>query len=405
MAKSIKQYFSGLSKNTFLIAFASLFSDIATEMLYPILPIFLTQNLKASGIIVGLIEGIAQATQNITQGFSGLLSDKIQKRKSIALVGYFLAAIAKPFMGIFTFWQGVLGARFVDRLSTGIRSAPRDAMISSSVLQTNRGKAFGLEGFADNLGAFLGPLVAIFLLVVIKTDLRLIFYVAFIPAILAFLMISCIKEIPVSAHKKSEVDISLKQFSHNYWKYLFTTAVFSLGNISSAFFILQTKDIGVSLVTTIFIYSGFNLVAAIVSYPAGFLSDRFGRKYILLVAFMIFTITYIGFALSNNIYIISMLFILYGLFQGIFRAVGKSLAIDLVPDRLHASGIGWYNTTIGLLGLMASIIAGLLWDNISHTATFLYGATFSVMGSIMLIWLVPSQKIAAINVKPDPLRN
>src|SRR6187399_56963 len=158
MFKLIKKYFTGISKNTVFLAFASLFSDIATEMLYPILPIFLIQSLKASGSVIGLIEGIAHATQNIVQGFSGWLSDKLKRYKLIALIGYFLAAIAKPMMGLSSSWQGVLSARFIDRFGTGIRSAPRDALIASSVAEKNRGKAFGLEGIGDNLGAFIGPL-------------------------------------------------------------------------------------------------------------------------------------------------------------------------------------------------------------------------------------------------------
>src|SRR5262245_61047812 len=188
------RYFAGLSRNTFLLAFASLFADISTEMLYPVLPIFLTQTLKANGSIVGLIEGIAQATQNIVQGFSGWLSDKTKKRKLIALTGYLLAAISKPLIGISTAWQGVLAARFLDRAATGTRSAPRDALIASSVSAENRGKAFGLEGIGDNLGAFLGPILAIFLLGILMIDIRHIFYLAVIPAMLAFCMILLVRE-------------------------------------------------------------------------------------------------------------------------------------------------------------------------------------------------------------------
>jgi MFS family permease len=151
------RYFTGLSRNTFLLALSSLFGDISTEMLVPILPTFLTQTLKASGSVIGLVEGIAGATQNIAQGLSGSLSDKLQRRKSIALVGYFLAAIGKPLMGIATMWQGVLCGRFVDRFGAGTRSAPRDALITSSVDEASRGRAFGLEGTGDNAGAFLGP--------------------------------------------------------------------------------------------------------------------------------------------------------------------------------------------------------------------------------------------------------
>lgn len=392
MAKYIKKYFSGLSKNTILLALASLFSDIATEMLYPILPIFLTQTLHATGSIVGLVEGIAQATQNIVQGFSGWLSDKMQQRKSIALIGYFLAAIAKPLMGVSAIWQGVLGARFLDRLGTGIRSAPRDALIASSVTEDHRGKAFGLEGIGDNLGAFLGPLLAVFLLIVIVVDIRLIFYLAFIPGFLAFCMIFFVKEKSNSVKAKSKLDISFRQFPKSYWKYLLVTALFGIGNSSNSFLILQTQNIGTSLIITVLIYAGFNLVAALISYPAGFLSDRLGRRNILLAAFIIFFVSYLGFALAHNIILITMLFIFYGLYQGIFRSVGKALAIDLIPDQLHASGIGWYTATIGLLELLASVVAGLLWDHINHAAVFFYGAVFSMVGSIMLVLLVPSTK-------------
>jgi sugar phosphate permease len=183
------RYFAGLSRNTFLLAFASLFADISTEMIYPILPIFLTQTLKASGSVVGLIEGITGATQNIIQGFSGALSDRLQRRKPVALAGYLLAALGKPLMGVAAAWQGVLAGRFLDRLGAGTRSAPRDALIAASVAEANRGRAFGLEGVGDNAGAFLGPLLAILLLLVWHLDIRLIFYLAVIPGLLAFLMV------------------------------------------------------------------------------------------------------------------------------------------------------------------------------------------------------------------------
>ncbi|WED43367.1 MFS transporter [Legionella cardiaca] len=389
--KSIKKYFSGLSRNTYLLAIASLFSDIATEMLYPVLPIFLSQTLHASGSIIGLIEGISQAAQNIVQGFSGWLSDKLRERKLIALTGYLLAAIAKPLIGVSTVWQGVLGARFLDRTGTGIRSAPRDALLASSVTRRHRGKAFGLEGIGDNLGAFLGPLVAVFLLVVMTVDIRFIFYLAFIPGFLAFCMILWVKESTLKIKAKSKLDINVRQFPRAYWLYLLATALFGMGNSSNAFLILQTQSIGTSLVTTTLIYAGFNLVAAFISYPSGFLSDRFGRKNILLGSFIIFAIVYLGFALTQSIEILAVLFIIYGLFQGIFRAVGKALAIDFLPEQLHASGIGWYNATIGLLELFASVVAGLLWDHLSHAIVFLYGAVFAIIGSMTLLWLVPSK--------------
>src|SRR5947199_2889119 len=183
----MKQSFAGLSRNSFLLAAASFFADTSTEMLYPVLPVFLTRTLRASGSIVGLVEGFAQAAQNIVQGFSGALSDRLQKRKGIALAGYFAAAIAKPLMGISTVWQGVFGARLLDRLGAGTRSAPRDALIASSVDKENRGRAFGLEGVGDNAGAFLGPMLAVFLLYSLHVGLRTIFYLPFAPGLFASL--------------------------------------------------------------------------------------------------------------------------------------------------------------------------------------------------------------------------
>jgi len=389
-AATAHRYFAGLSRNTFLLALASLFADISTEMLYPILPIFLTQTLKASGSVVGLVEGIAGATQNIVQGFSGALSDKLQRRKPIALVGYLLAAVAKPLMGVATVWQGVLGGRFLDRLGTGTRSAPRDALIASSVNEANRGRAFGLEGVGDNAGAFLGPLLAVLLLIVWHLDIRIIFYLAIIPGLLAFLMVLLVEERPVAVTAKSKIDVSLRRFPKAYWKYMLATALFGIGNSSNAFLILQTQDMGASLTTTILIYAAFNLVAALISYPAGYLSDRLGRRNILVLAFAIFLITYLGFALTRNVVLISLLFVFYGLYQGIFRSVGKALASDYVPQQLRASGVGWYSTIVGLSGLVASLIAGWLWDQVGHASVFFFGAAFAVVGGIALQMLVPA---------------
>lgn len=386
------RYFAGLSRNTFFLAFASFFADISTEMLYPVLPIFLTQTLRASGSVVGLVEGIAGATQNIVQGFSGWLSDRLQKRKPIALAGYVLAAVAKPLMGLATAWPGVLGGRFLDRLGAGARTPPRDALIAASVDEKDRGKAFGLEGVGDNAGAFLGPLIAVALLIALQLDIRWVFYLAIIPGLLAVLMILLVQERPTPATAKAKIDLSLGQFPKPYWKYLLATGLFGIGNSSNSFLILQTNDLGASLEATILIYAGFNLVAALISYPAGFLSDRWGRRNILLLAFLIFFVAYLGFALTRNIVLIAALFAGYGLYQGIFRSVGKALATDFVPDHLRASGLGWYNTTIGLLGLVASVVAGLLWDHVGHAAVFLYGAAFAIIGSIALLALLPAEQ-------------
>lgn len=393
-----KSYFSGLSKNTFLLALASLFGDISTEMLYPVLPIFLTVNLKASGSIIGIIEGIATATQYIIQGFSGSLSDKLQKRKGIALVGYILTALSKPLIGFATVWPGVLSARFLDRLGSGIRSAPRDALVAASADEKSRGKAFGLEGIGDNAGAFLGPIITIFLLFLFHVDIRMIFFLAIIPGILAVLMMFSIKEKKVVQNPNMKVETSLKKFPTAYWKYLLAIGIFGLGNSSNTFLILQTKNLGVPLEITILIYAFFNLAAAAISYPAGAISDKVGREHVLLIAFIIFIIAYLGFALTGNVFIIGGLFILYGLFQGIFRSVGKALATDFVPSHLRASGVGWYSTTVGLSGLVASIAAGLLWDKVGHQSVFYFGAAFAILGSFALLLLVSTKETEKTNL-------
>jgi MFS family permease len=392
MRRSFNQkYFSGLTTNTLLLAFASLFSDISTEMLYPILPIYLTQYLKATGSIVGIIEGIAQATQNIVQGFSGWLSDKLQRRKPIALVGYFLSAVSKPFIGLANTWRVVLAARFSDRLGAGSRSAPRDALIAESVAPEHRGKAFGLEGIGDNLGAFLGPLITVLLFFSLRFDIHTIFYLAIIPGLFAFSMILFVKEKKEKTSVKTKIELSIRQFPNAYWKYLLVTCLFGLGNSSNAFLILFIREKGVSLLNTILVYSFYNLVAALISYPAGSLSDKFGRKPVLLISFIIFVISYAGFALSLNVFLIGFLFVAYGLFQGIFRATGKSYASDFVPQHLRASSIGWYSSVVGLSGLIASLVAGQLWDKVSHSAVFIYGAASALVGILFLILLVPNK--------------
>lgn len=386
---------SGLSPNTFLLALASFFADISTEMQYPVLPTFLTQTLGANGTIVGLIDGCAQALQNIVQGFAGTLSDKLQRRKPIALCGYLTSAIAKPLTGLASSWPEAFGARCLDRLGAGSRSPPRDALIASSADETARGRAFGLEGVGDNAGAFVGPLLTVGLLYALHIHLRWVFYLTVIPGLMAFLMVLLVRERPVSAKAKAKLDVSLRRFPHGYWRYLLVTAVFCLGNSSNAFLILRTRDSGASLETTILVYAAFNLVAALISYPAGVLSDRFGRRNVLVGCFAIFPLAYLGFAVTSTFVVIAAMFVFYGLYQGMFRAVGKAFASDFVPEPLRASGIGWYSTTVGTLQLVASLVAGILWDQVGHGAVFYYGAAFGLIGLVALVAMIPDTSCAA----------
>jgi MFS family permease len=282
----------------------------------------------------------------------------------------------------------VLGARSLDRLAAGSRSAPRDALVAASASPQHRGRAFGLEGIGDNLGAFLGPLIAVALLGWFAIDMRTIFILALIPGLIAAVMILLVREAHVDVAASTRLDLNVGRFPTRYWKYLIATAIFGIGNSSNSFLILRTKDLGASLATTIVVYAFFNLVAALASYPAGYISDRWGRKNVLLFSFLVFLAVYAGFGLSSNVPLIVVLFVLYGVFQGTFRTVGKALATDFVPAGLRASGVGWYAATVGLSGLVASVVGGQLWTRVNPSATFLFGAAASLAGTIALQVLV-----------------
>jgi len=224
------------------------------------------------------------------------------------------------------------------------------------------------------------------------TGLRTIFYLALIPGLIAFILVLLVRERPTAVSAKARIDVSVRRLPREYWRYLRVTALFGLGASSNAFLILRTQEIGASLEMTILIYAGFNLVAALISYPAGSLSDRWGRRNVLLAAFIIFAVAYLGFALTTNIMLAAALFVGYGLYQGIFRSVGKAFATDFVPESLRASGVGWYGTTVGLLQLLASVVAGLLWDKVGHAAVFYYGAASALLGSVALIFMIPNRR-------------
>jgi len=219
---------------------------------------------------------------------------------------------------------------------------------------------------------------------------RPIFLLAAIPGLMAMLMVMLVREKRGGARAEVTLSAPLPRFPTAYRRYLLVSALFGLGNSSNAFLILQTRDIGASLQTTILIYAGFNLVAALASYPIGALSDRLGRRTMLALAFAVFAVSYAGFALTRNPAAVAGLFLLYGLFQGAFRTAGKAMAVDMAPARLRASGIGWYGTAVGLSGLVASLVAGLLWDRVGHPAVFAYGVVFALLGLAGLYLLVPA---------------
>ena len=381
----------GLPRSVVLLALTSLFGDVSSEMLYPVLPLFITRELAAPASVVGVIEGVAQATQNIVQAGSGWLADRLGRNKPVALTGYALAALAKPTIGLATVWPHVLAGRFVDRLGTGIRSAPRDALIAGAVDSSRRGAAFGLEGVGDNLGAVLGPLLAAALLYVLVVPLRSMFFIAFIPGTIAFLLVVLVRETPRPAGARPD-RLGLRALPSEYWRYLAAVAVFGVGNLSSAFAILRATDLGLPTEQTLLVYAAYNLVAALVSYPIGRLSDRFGRRRLLLAAFIVLALSFGGFAIASTGVAVALLFLLYGVYQGAFRSLGKALAVDLAPDTLRGSAVGLFGTVVGLAALVAGTVGGQLWDRAGPGATFAYGGAFAILGAALLAVVLPGQR-------------
>ena len=384
---------SGLTQDTYLLSFTSLFADISTEMLYPVLPIFVTRVLGASVGTLGGIEGVATATQYLVQGPSGWLSDRLSSRRPLAAAGYLVAALAKPLIGSSISWPQALAGRFVDRLGAGTRSAPRDAMIAGSAAGDAQGRAFGLEGLGDNLGAFIGPLLAGLLLFSVRLPIRSLFYLALLPGLLSFMLILLVRDRP-SRRQGAVVPGRARELPAAFWKYLLATGLFGLGNSTNALLILRAQNVGLSLETTILAYAGFNLCASLASYPSGYVSDRIGRKPTLVAGLTIFVIAYAGFAVGGSALFVGALFVLYGLFQGTYRATGKSLASDLSPGRLRGTGLGLYSATIGLTGLAASIVGGQLWDRLGPSATFWYGAALGLAGVVAVAVLVTGKQAA-----------
>ncbi len=377
-----------LPGSVYLLAVTSFFADVSTEMLYPVLPLFLTEELRAPRTAVGIVEGVAEATQNVVQGGSGWIADRMRRNKPIAVAGYALAALAKPTIGLATAWPSVLASRFGDRLGAGLRSAPRDALIAGSVDDARRGAAFGLEGVGDNLGAVVGPLLAAGLLYLLDVPLRSIFLLAFVPAALAVVLIASVRETgPERPAPRTRV--ALSALPPAYRRYLVPVAVFGLGNVSSAFIVLKAAEVGVPAELVILVYAGYNLAAALASYPAGRLSDAWGRARVMLATLALFVLAFGGLAVATNGVLVAVLFALYGVHRGAVRAAGKALAVDLAPVELRASSVGLYSAVLGLTAFVASAAAGVLWDRVGSATMFALAAGIGLVATLLFALLVP----------------
>jgi MFS family permease len=368
------------------LGLVALLADISSEMLYPITPIFLTSVLGASMASVGLIEGFAEAMASLLKTYSGAWSDRIAKRAPFVAFGYFLSALGKPLTGFAQTWTHVLIARAIDRTGKGLRTAPRDALLSEAVSEKVRGLAFGWHRAMDTLGAALGPLIALGFLTTNPQDLRKLYFWAFLPGLMAVGIAMLVRD-PKRERAATPPPIKLFKFgplTPDFRRYLSAWTLFSLVNSSDVFLLMKTKAAGVSLAEVILIYCFYNLVYAGFSPVFGGLSDRLGRARVLVFGLVIFAGVYLGFAAATARWQFWALFGVYGLYIAATDGVGKALAVDLVPAADKATGLGTLGTFTGLATIVASTIAGLLWDHCGPAAPVVYGT----VGSLVAAWML-----------------
>jgi MFS family permease len=357
-------------------------------MVYPILPVFLVNQLGASPVILGVIEGIAESLASLMKVFSGFCSDKIKRRKPFTIFGYFSSGVGKLFLYLSTSWQAVLAGRIIDRFGKGIRTAPRDAIIAESCVSGKRGQAFGLHRTMDTFGAIIGVILAYILVTHIKDPIREVFLISLIPAILGALFLFLVKE------KKAITKITAKKIKFE-WKtldkrlklFLIFSFIFTLGNSSNQFLLLRAKNLGNPLATVILLYLVYNIVYGISAYPASRLSDKIGRKKILVAGYFFYGVVYLGFAMSYSLEMLWILFGIYGLYIGFTEGVEKALVADIASSELKATAIGLHATLVGIGLFPASLLAGMLWKFFGPAAVFYFGGLIGIIASIGL-WFI-----------------
>jgi MFS family permease len=383
-----------MRKIIYRVGWISFFADLSSELLYPITPIFITTVLNASMTSLGVIEGVAELTASFLKGWAGQVSDRVGKRRTFVWAGYLISTLSKASIGLATSWVGVLIARSLDRVGKGVRTAPRDALIAESVPKEQLGFAFGIHRGMDTLGAVLGPLGALFLLERFGDgNLRMFYFLALIPGIFAVLLATRLPETVKRTREKPLDDQEEKprgrllELPRSYFVFMVGWALFSVANSSDAFLLLRTQGNGTSLRETILMYCLFNLVYALSSPMMGRLADRFGKFLTLKISLLVFASVYAGFGLGVSPW---LLFPLYGLFMGMSEGVGKALVAERVPaGRAHdlgATAQGFFGMVSGISALGASLIAGLLWDQVGPEAPFLYGAGGAMLSFIVFLF-------------------
>ena len=371
--------------NVIILGLTSLLTDISTEMVYPLIPLFLTSQLGASPTIVGIIEGVAESLASILKVFSGYISDKVGKRKPLAIAGYSFSTIGKMFLYFATSWGWVFLGRTSDRFGKGIRTAPRDALIAEAVDKENIGRAYGLHRALDTLGATIGIALAYYFLTSYKGDYKAVFMYSLIPAFLGVIVLFFAKESKVTNQLSTKLSFSWRSLDRRLQMFLIVILIFALGNSSNQFLLLRAKSVGFSDSDVILLYLVYNIVYMIFSYPMGRLSDKIGRKKLLIMGYFFYGIVYLGFAVFGFKSAMWILFSVYGLYIALTEGVEKALVAEISPSHLKATVIGLHATFTGIGLLPASFIAGILWDTLGVTAPFYFGGIMGVLAAIGLM--------------------
>jgi MFS family permease len=379
-----------IPRKVWVTGWASFFMDVSSEMVYPLVPLFLSSSLGASKSIIGLIEGIAEASASILKLFSGVLADRFGKHKLLMGLGYGISTASRPVLALATGWQVVLISRFTDRVGKGIRTAPRDAIIAASTPPARLGLAFGFHRAMDTVGAVVGPAVALLILAIWVADYRLVFWLSIIPGVLAVVLIVFFISADGPAQPmQTQFSWSLRGFDARFVGFLVVIALFSLGNSSNAFLILKAQHAGMSPAWVSGAYLAFNATYVLLAIPSGMVADRLGRRPVILAGFILFAGVYAGFAVADTTWPIAGLFISYGMYMGLSDGVQRAYLATLVPEERKATGFGLYHMVVGIAILPASLIAGFLWDRIGAGAPFWFGAgtaTLAVMLFAALSW-------------------
>lgn len=390
-----------LPRTVWLLGVISLVNDTASDMIYPLVPLYLTTVLMAGTKTLGLIEGIAEGVSSLLKLFAGVLADRSRYVKRWVLGGYTIAGLARPLIGLTTSWLGVLVLRFADRVGKGLRSAPRDAMLSLSVDPTQRGLAFGLHRGLDNLGAVIGPLVAAAMLG-LGVPIRQVFLWAIVPALAVIGLAFCMKE-PVREPVITQIKFSwrLSDFPLQFRRYMGVLALFTLGNSSNMFLLLRARDLGLPQSQVPILWAVVSLVAAVFSTPLSALSDRLGRTRLIVIGWCVYAAFYLILGLQyDNTWLLWPMFAGYGLFLAATEGAEKALVADMVPQSIIGTAYGWYNLVVGLFLLPASLVFGCLWSNFAPAMAFAFGASCALIAAMLLRFWVASAKFALDTAQP-----